>query len=59
MTTNKNKEEVVGELTKITILTCERCHYIWYPRKPEKPKVCPNCNSRIWQKPKTEKKQQG
>ena len=45
----------MGELTKLTILTCERCHHIWYPRIPQRPKACPNCNSKIWDRPKEEK----
>ena len=31
---------------------CERCGYTWYPRKPELPKLCPACKSRLWQIPK-------
>ena len=27
---------------------CLRCGHAWYPRIPEKPKVCPGCNSPYW-----------
>ena len=32
------------------ILQCKVCLYIWTPRKP-KPKACPDCKSRAWDKP--------
>ena len=32
--------------------TCERCNHIWLPRSFEKPRVCPNCNSPYWDKPR-------
>lgn len=33
-------------------LTCLRCQYTWTRRNFNKlPKVCPSCNSRVWQKP--------
>ena len=28
---------------------CLRCSHLWYPRTPEKPKVCPGCNSPYWE----------
>jgi len=37
-------------------LTCQRYGHRWYPRKPEKPAVCPNkhCHSVKWNKAKEE-----
>lgn len=35
---------------------CLRCGHTWIKKNPDKtPLACPNCNSRIWMKPKTEK----
>ena len=34
------------------LLYCERCGHEWLPRSKNKPKVCPACNSRIYDKPK-------
>ena len=34
----------------IKILRCTKCGYEWYPRSPEKPKVCPRCKSYRWEK---------
>ena len=33
---------------------CNRCGYVWYPRKPEMPNNCANkkCNSPYWNKPR-------
>lgn len=31
---------------------CLRCGHCWYPRKPEKPTVCPKCKSPYWDKEK-------
>jgi predicted Zn-ribbon and HTH transcriptional regulator len=31
---------------------CKRCGHKWYPRKPEKPRVCPKCKSPYWDKEK-------
>lgn len=28
--------------------TCSRCHYIWYLRSPQIPRVCPKCKSPYW-----------
>lgn len=37
--------------------TCKRCGHNWSPRKPNrKPKVCPNCKSPYWDKPRKNKK---
>ena len=35
-------------------LTCKRCGHAWMPRKPERPRICPNprCHSALWEKPK-------
>lgn len=35
--------------------TCKRCGYIWYPKTPNTPKVCPNCNNRKWNEEKKDK----
>ena len=35
-------------------LHCLRCHHDWVPRKPEKPIVCPGCNSPYWDIPRKE-----
>ncbi|MEM0171614.1 MAG: hypothetical protein QXV57_03535 [Thermoproteota archaeon] len=29
-------------------LKCKRCGHEWYPRKPEKPRICPRCKSPYW-----------
>jgi len=31
------------------VIKCKRCGYKWIPRT-EKPKRCPNCSSRVWDK---------
>lgn len=31
---------------------CERCGYVWIPRKQELPKVCPRCKSPYWDRPR-------
>ena len=36
----------------ITRLKCLRCGYEWYPLKPQKPKRCTWCNSKLWETPK-------
>ena len=36
----------------LTELTCLRCGYTWFPRRPELPKVCAKCVSPYWDKPK-------
>ena len=40
-----------GRLT-LTELECLRCEHLWYPRRPQLPKVCPKCASPYWNKPK-------
>ena len=37
---------------------CERCDYQWAPRQTttEEPKVCPNCKTRLWNKPRTQQR---
>lgn len=32
-------------------LECLRCGHHWPPRTQQRPKVCPSCKSRIWDKP--------
>jgi len=36
--------------------TCTRCNHTWYPRTPDKPRVCPKCKSPYWSDPKRTKK---
>ena len=33
---------------------CQRCGHVWMPRKPQKPRQCPNrhCHSVYWDTPK-------
>lgn len=31
---------------------CLRCTWIWYPKKPKKPKVCPHCKSPYYNIPR-------
>jgi Zn finger protein HypA/HybF involved in hydrogenase expression len=40
---------------KIEKLKCERCNYIWTPRK-EEVRICPHCKSPYWDVPRKEKK---
>lgn len=44
-------------MTNITIpqYQCTRCNHQWIPRKPNRPLACPNCNSRVWNKPRANK----
>jgi len=36
---------------------CKRCGYKWWPKNPSiKPKACPDCNNRKWDKEKKDKK---
>ncbi len=37
-------------------LKCLRCNHEWYPRSPKKPKQCPACNTKYWDRPRREKK---
>lgn len=39
---------------KLPKLKCLRpnCGHEWIPRSEERPKVCPKCKSRVWDKPK-------
>jgi len=29
-------------------IECKKCQYVWFPRLPSKPKVCPRCKSYKW-----------
>lgn len=33
-------------------LSCKRCLHSWYPRRQNKPKVCPKCKHSGWQQKK-------
>ena len=46
----------IEEIKKIKC-TCERCGFIWIPRK-DMPMMCPECKSPYWNVPKKEKKQE-
>ena len=35
---------------------CERCKHNWFTRSKKLPKLCPNCNSPYWNKPRKAKK---
>jgi len=52
----KNKLKEVKNIMEETIVlkryTCERCGHKWLPRREEKPRVCPNCNSPYWDRPR-------
>lgn len=30
---------------------CYRCAYVWRPARPEEPRICPRCKSRMWNVP--------
>ena len=41
----------------VTHATCLRCGHSWYPRiHTESPRVCPNCHSQYWDRPRTRRK---
>jgi hypothetical protein len=42
---------------EIEQLYCHRCKNTWYPRTPEKPKVCPACKSPYWDIPRKNKQE--
>lgn len=51
--TTKKGEQMKDKYLEKYYLNCERCGYKWLPRSLKtKPKVCPQCNSRIWFKKK-------
>lgn len=34
-------------------LSCIQCGHVWHPHYPHrKPRICPNCKSQHWEKPK-------
>ncbi len=41
----------------IVVLQCHRCSHKWYPKTPNRPKVCPNpkCKSPYWDRPRQKK----
>lgn len=45
--------EEFGAFIKILGHKCYRCRHIWLPRQYEIAKVCPNCKSPYWNKPKS------
>jgi hypothetical protein len=46
----KNRQQHKGTMMKTN--TCTRCGHKWYPRTPERPRVCPKCKSPYWDKPR-------
>ena len=48
MLTDPNEPGVVWTLA----YQCNRCGHKWLPRKDEHPRVCPQCHSAYWDKPK-------
>ena len=44
--TYKSKDGIV-----IKPFECKRCSHTWYPRQfDRKPRMCPNCKTRLWDK---------
>jgi hypothetical protein len=40
-------------LGMVTLAGCRcRCGHEWFPRSDERPRVCPNCKSPNWDRPK-------
>jgi len=42
----------MSEEIEMPTLKCLRCGGEWIPRRPQKPKHCPKCNSPYWDKPR-------
>jgi len=40
-----------GSETGLRRLVCKRCLHSWYPRRPQRPAVCPRCKSPRWDEP--------
>ena len=34
---------------------CLRCGHIWWPKTPDKPRVCPKCKSPYYDRPRKKK----
>lgn len=32
----------------IVARACKACGHAWYPRSPERPRICPKCKSARW-----------
>lgn len=43
-----NEVKIVRKL--LPELTCMRCNYVWNPLTKKRPKLCPRCKSRAWDK---------
>lgn len=41
---------------KVRGFRCFRCGHEWVPKRKEEPRVCPNCHSPYWNKPRKESK---
>ena len=37
---------------KVSGYQCERCQYIWVPRREQRPVICPKCKSPYWDRPR-------
>lgn len=48
---DEERKEIVPEIT-LSTLKCNRCGYIWPPRKTTLPYACPRCGSKYWNKPR-------
>ncbi len=35
-------------IMKKRICRCRKCHHVWKPRRLRKPKICPNCKTKFW-----------
>jgi len=47
----------MAKLVRILGYRCERCEHEWVPRdKSQSPKVCPNCKSPYWDRPRQKDK---
>lgn len=52
-----NETPWIGKvMVEITKLECLRCGHKWYPRFPQKPRICPYCKSPYWDKERKKKR---
>ena len=47
----KRSEVALMKKDVIEQVHCLKCGYVWWPKTPEKPRVCPNCKSAWWDIP--------
>ena len=43
---------IITKTLEVKLNKCERCGYEWQQRRKRRPKVCPECKSREWNKPR-------